>query len=448
MRFGRRDSRPGGFQVFRLNLSSLAGNLKNVVRSVINLGLGEAASNISSFLLFAYLSRRFGVELLGIVALAQTVARYVMLGTDQGLRLVGARLVARSSAAASIVIKQVLVKRLVSCSICVALGCGYAIHGPVPESSRLYILGFVLGVVPYAFSLDWLAWGLDKFAWLGTFRGGVTALFLVISVVGIALSNRTLLPLTLGNGLAATLGAVILWFAWRFRWEREIDSRVPIDRELVHKELRWLALLPLGIATILGQVFHNFDTVLLGAMSNASEVGRYSSAYRILFFVLGAYWLVTNSLYPRLARIRGGSDTRKLFFVTVALVASVGVLVALVTRAFASDILTLAYGTDLGAAGLLRILVLAIPMDFCASLISVVLASRSLDRLVLASVGSAAVFNFVVNLWLIPAMGANGAAWATIASYVLLLTALLGFVMFKPVLSEAGTPADAYGTSM
>src|SRR6266404_1818025 len=164
----------------------------NVLSSVFKLGVGEVVSNFASFLFFAYISRHFGVELLGIVALAQTVARYVTLGTDQGLRLVGARLVARNGGAAPLIIKAVLLKRLLCCLICVALGSIYALFGPVPQAARPYILGFVLAVVPYAFSLDWLAWGLDKFAWLGTFRAGVTVLFLVAAVSGIVFTKKTL----------------------------------------------------------------------------------------------------------------------------------------------------------------------------------------------------------------------------------------------------------------
>ena len=420
-----------------------ARSLRGVVSSVFSLGVGQAVSTLSSLLLFAYLSRHFGVELLGIVALAQTVALYVTLGTDQGLRLIGARLVARHGSAASVIIREILVKRLLSCAVCITLGCAYALYGPVPHSARPYILGFVLAVIPYAFSLDWLAWGLNKFAWLGGFNGGVKVVFLVGSLIGIILTGKTLSPIILANGFAAILGALALWTVWRQRWKEEVASS-PVAEVLIQKELRWLAILPLGMANLLNQAFHNLDTVLLGAMSTAAEVGRYTSAYKILFLILGAYWLVISSLYPKLSRAKGGPHARRLLFRTLLLVAAAGAALTVGIGVFAPVILRVVYGSNLGAIGLLRVLVFAIPMDFCVALLSTVLVSRGYDRVILASAGSAAALNIILNLFLIPRFQALGAAIATLASYGYLLAFLLQQTITKPVFADTGAPSNAF----
>jgi O-antigen/teichoic acid export membrane protein len=419
------------------------GSIKSLANSVVRLGIGEGVSRVASFLFLAYISRHFGLKLLGIIALAQTIAMYVTLGTDQGIRLAGARLVARNGAAAPFVIKQVLVTRLLSCAVCVALGSAYALFGPVPESARLYILGFVLAVVPYAFSLDWLAWGLDKFAWLGAFRGGVTVVFVIGSILGILLTHTTLWPIVLANGVAAALGAFALWLPWRLRWKGEVPTSASSLEEVAQKELYWLTVLPLGLATILNQAFHNFDTILLGAMSSASEVGRYNSAYRILFLILGAYWLVTNALYPKLSRAKGGPGLQKVLFGLVLAVAAAGALVAAVIGIFAPVILKVVYGNDLAATGILRVLVFAIPMDFCVALLGTMFASRGLDRMLLAATGSAAVLNVLLNFFLIPKLSGMGAAIATLASYLYLLLFLLQHLIRNPIFSSQVTPATA-----
>src|SRR6267378_7373291 len=147
--------------------------MKRLFGSILRLGTGEAVSRLATFGLYAYISRAFGVELLGIVALSQTIATYVTSGTHQGLRMIGARLVARDARDAPAVIRHVLRKRMITCAICVALGSVYALWGPIPGNARFYVLGLVLGVIPYALSLDWLAWGLGRFGWLGVWRGGV-----------------------------------------------------------------------------------------------------------------------------------------------------------------------------------------------------------------------------------------------------------------------------------
>jgi O-antigen/teichoic acid export membrane protein len=141
--------------------------MKRLLNSILKFGAGEVVSKLAAFAFFGYVSRAFGVELLGIVALSQTVAGYVTMGTDLGLRMIGARIVARDASMAPAIIPHVLRKRLISCAVCVSLASIYALWGPVPAGARPYVLGFALGVFPYAFSLDWLAWGLNHFGWLG-----------------------------------------------------------------------------------------------------------------------------------------------------------------------------------------------------------------------------------------------------------------------------------------
>jgi O-antigen/teichoic acid export membrane protein len=419
------------------------GSLRGTIHGILRLGIGEAISRLASFLFLAFIARRFGVGLLGILALAQTIAMYVTLGTDQGLRLVGARLVARSSPVAAFVIRQILVKRLLSCAVCVALGSVYALLGPVPQSARLYVLGFVLAVIPYAFSLDWLAWGLGKFAWMGAFRAGVTVVFAIGSVAGIWLTHSTLWPLVLANGTAAVLGAMGLWLLWRLQGKGQLPISGRSLEEVVRKELCWLTVLPLGMATILNQAFHNFDTILLGAMAGAAEVGRYSSAYRILFLILGAFWLITNAMYPRLSRAEGDPCPKKTLVGIVLAVAAIGTLLAGVIGTFAPVILRTVYGNDLSATGILRVLVFAIPMDFCVALLATLFASRGLDRVLLAGMGSAAFLNILLNLLLIPKLSGMGAAIATLASYAYLLMFFVQHLIRNPVFSFPAAPAAA-----
>jgi O-antigen/teichoic acid export membrane protein len=409
--------------------------MKRLLGSILKLGAGEAVSKLAGFAFYGYVSRAFGVELLGIVALSQTVAGFVMMGTDLGLRLIGARLVARNANLAPAIIPQVLRKRLISCAVCVSLASIYALWGPVPAGARLYVLGFTLGVLPYAFSLDWLAWGLNHFGWLGTWRGGVGLLFAFGAIAAIRASGFSLLPITIANAASAALGVSLLWALWRFRWRPPHSITIQEVKE-INSQFRWAAVLPLGGPTILNLMFNNFDTVILGAMTSAAEVGRYNAAYKILFAIFGGYYLLTQSLYPKLSRMKGGRQARQ--FLSYALVA-LGVLggcLALAVAFWAAPILHTIYGADLNAVYLLRVLAFAIPMDFCTSLLAITMISWGYDRHVLACMGSAAGVNALLNFFLIPRLHAAGSAWATLASYVYLFLAFGTVFLLKPGVFE------------
>jgi O-antigen/teichoic acid export membrane protein len=103
----------------------------------------------------------------------------------------------------------------------------------------------------------------------------------------------------------------------------------------------------------------------------------------------------------------------------------------------APQILTLIYGSTLGAATLFRILLIALPIDFCFSLLWTVLVSRGYERPVLYSLAAAAGVNVLLNVVFIPRFQANAAAWATVVSYALLFSVLLIFVLKNKVLSSA-----------
>lgn len=418
--------------------------MKRLIGSILRLGAGEAVSRLASFVLYAYISRAFGVELLGIVALSQTIAMYVTFGTDQGLRMIGARLVARDASAAPVIMRHVLRKRLISCAICVTLGSAYALWGPVPGNARFYVLGFVLAVIPYAFSLDWLAWGLDHFGWLGAWRGGVGLFFVLGAIAAIRTSGATLLPITIANAASTVLGAVLLWTLWRFRWQSP-PSESKHEPGEIESQFRWAAVLPLGMATIFNLMFNNFDTVMLGAMTSAKEVGRYSAAYKILIVIFGTYYLLTQSLYPKLSRMKGGRQARQLLAEVLVALGILGGCLALVIAIWAAPILRIIYGADLNAIHLLRLLSFAIPMDFCAALMGTVLVSRGFDKPVLWGAGAATLCNVLMNLWLIPRLNATGAAWATLASYLVLLVVLGSSCLMQPVFLEEAPASHTVG---
>ena len=417
--------------------------IRNVFASFARLATGEVFGRMATFALFAYVSRRFGVEILGIVALAQTVAGYVMECSDQGLKLIGARLLARNHALATFVVPFVLKRRAALTSIAIVLGAMYALLGPIPPAARVCVLVFDFAVVPYAFALDWVAWGLGHFGVLSIWRSGVSILYVAMAIVAMQLTKRPIASISGANILSALAGAGFLWIIWRFRW-RKLQGRATAEEiGAAAEELRPSRVATLGMSNLLNLVFMNADILLLGAMTSTAEVGRYSAACKPLYIIFTGFWLLTDALYPYLAKLEAGAHTYRILLVTLACLAIIAAAAALAIGLLAPPILTLIYGSTLGAAGLFRILLIALPIDFCFSLLWTVLVSRGYERPVLYSLAAAAGVNVFLNLVFIPRFQANAAAWATVACYALLFSVLLVFVLKNKVLSSAPVSSAA-----
>src|ERR1035441_9120485 len=212
--------------------------LRNVFVSFARLATGEVFGRMATFALFAYVSRWFGVEILGIVALAQTVAGYVMECSDQGLKLIGARLLARNHALAAFVVPFVLKRRAALTAIAIVLGAMYAFLGPIPPAARVCVLVFDLAVIPYAFALDWVAWGLGHFGVLSIWRSGVRILYVAMAIAAMHLTMRPLASISGANVLSALAGAGFLWIMWRLRWKKLQIGVTSDEVRAVAEELR------------------------------------------------------------------------------------------------------------------------------------------------------------------------------------------------------------------
>jgi len=413
---------------------------RSILRSSLILGLGEGTSRIAMFAVVAYISRKYGMQLFGAVALAQTVALYATQGTDVGFRLIGARLIARSPASAPIVVSILLGKRSITGCLAIAAALLYAFLAPMEGYARLCVAGFAIGLVPYLFSLDWLAWGLNRFGWLSAWKAGVTITFALASFVGFRLLSDARVSLVVANFVSLSLGSLVLWIIWRDKWKPGIASSTGSEPLAEAQEaLRWKVVLGLGVTVILTQAFHNADTLLLAAMKPLSEVGRYNSAYKLFLLICGVYYLITQSLYPQLSRARGDGSHRRRVWLGLCALTVAGTIAAILLSIFAHPILTIVYGSDLASVRLLRLLSMAIPMDFVATTLGMSFVSRGFDKHMVFSLSAAALSNIGLNLFLIPKMSAEGAAIATLGSYVVLNVCLIVGFMVLPVFAETAS---------
>jgi O-antigen/teichoic acid export membrane protein len=157
------------------------------------------------------------------------------------------------------------------------------------------------------------------------------------------------------------------------------------------------------------------------------EVERYQAAYSFLNFVLLITPAVTLALFPRMAR-HAASDRPRLaseyaFALKVLLVISVPIVALTVWFApLLVSVLTAGKAEYLPESAVaLQILIFFLPLSFVNGVTQYVLIALDLQRLITRAFAATVVFNLGANLALVPLMGINGAALATILSEIVLL---------------------------
>ncbi len=99
----------------------------------------------------------------------------------------------------------------------------------------------------------------------------------------------------------AALNAAILYFIYRkgINDATNINDTPPVN-------LRWKSLLrqslPVGAAVIIGQAVLNLPVILLGMFATSFDIGNFSAASKLVFFLLSIDRAVYILFYPLVAR--------------------------------------------------------------------------------------------------------------------------------------------------
>ena len=394
----------------------------HLFRNILHLGSGEAIGRLCSIATLLFLAHRYGVVLVGVYALAQSMAQYSVPFIDFGLKHVGARLVAQYPRASQEIVHQVQRRRFLMAALLLPFLLIYAGMTNLPPDLKVYLFFFAAICTLHAFSLDWAAWGKEQLHLVGLARSIVPASILLFLVLG-RNSQHVLWWVELGNAFGNVLQGTIFWLWWRRHKTapEEPDGALSVVRD----SLAWRRTSIMGMAWLCNLAFNAIDMLMLGVMSNPQQVGLYSAAYRIVNQVLFTYYLLTQVLYPQLARQDLQQRMRMLKPRILFSLLGVGVAIAAVLSISRRPVLAILFGHQfLPAALLLLLLAWAIPFDFLTSYLSNAYIAWGMEKKILLCTIVAAGSNIVLNLIWIPSYGATAAAVNTLISYVIFLIGL------------------------
>lgn len=407
-----------------IELQNLRRNVASLASSVVPLGLGEGLGRIFNLAVVVVMSRRFGVSTIGAFALGQTVSQYLIPGIDMGLRHIGARLIANHPEQCRYITGAIQGKRLITAAFVIPMAFLYGKYGPIPLDARDMVCLYSLSLAPYAVSLDWLAWGLKRFVVLGAWRAFASFCYFIVAILGFTLFHAGPLYAALANATGYFAGSLCLWVLLR---PHLTPVPTTVNKVDISSEVNWPKTIWMGSALIFNQAFNSIDALVLGALSNTTQVGLYNAAYRVLLLLLSIYYLATQAIYPRISTIPPAERSIRTISRYLILVAVVGAVVVAAVEPAAHVVIRTIYGQKFDpAVPLLRVLILALPLDFMTSLLGVTLVAWGKSKTMLITTVSATTVNVALNVYLIPRQAAFGAAWATIASYLVLLIVSIG----------------------
>ncbi len=413
---------PGGLgRLVAVNASALTlGRLLNAAIGIVTVGIT---------------TRYLGVEDYGTLVTVTVFAALLTAVSDLGVWTIGAREIARRPDETARLLRSLFSISIGLSLLAAALGLAIAFlvySGSGGAMQREGIAILILAPLPFA-----AAAGPAGAYLIAMQRGWTAAAASTVASVAMALVLGLAVALDLGFTAVVIANAVqsIAFAAALLAYALpRVRFRPSWDPRLAKQLLRWA--LPLGGVYVLTTLYWRIDVLLLGLVGSQEDVGIYGLAYKVVdtIYVLPAFVMLT--LLPELARLAERPGRRDELVGKAFTVMQVAVVPMLVfTIAFAEEIVRIAGGSGFGgAAVVLRILMLGVAAGFLRAVFTEALIA--VNRQVWLMVATAALLaaNVVLNLALIPPLGARGAAIAFAASEAAAL--LLMFWLFRRV----GTP--------
>lgn len=260
---------------------------------------------VMSFITFPYVSRVLGVERLGLVNFVDNTVNYFLLFATLGVGLLGVREIAgaksdmerQSKIFSNILGMNLLFTILTLTAYVAAIFLVPRFH----QSSELFFIG-TAKILFTAFLVEWFFTGIENFKYI-TIRSLLVKLLYVLAVF-IFVKTRDDYKLY----FILTVGVVVVNATINMVYVRKFVS-ISFADLFMGKYIKQNMVL--GIYTIMTSMYITFNVMFLGLVSNDTEVGYYTTAFKLYSVILGFFTAFTNVMLPRMSFLLANGEKER-----------------------------------------------------------------------------------------------------------------------------------------
>jgi O-antigen/teichoic acid export membrane protein len=377
-----------------------------------------------------YVSRILGVENIGIVNFATTYASYFALFVALGIPMYGMREIAKqnnSPEGRNRVFSELFVINVLS-AILFSLGYLITIFSvPALSHDREFLLITGISVLSVPFNVDWFFSGREKFK-LVTLR---TLAAKIIAVGGLFIFVRTredIIPYLILT-VAANLSSQI----WNFGYMLKTEVKLRLKQLQIKRHLN--AVLVLFASNIAISVYTMLSTLILGFMSDYTQVGYYTSAIKVSKMILPIVTAMSPVMIARINTVKGEKDSQSEilrllnssfgYMMMLAVPATVGLIM------IAPRFVPLFFGEEfIPATASLQILSLLIIIIGISNLFGwQILFAAGYEKKILKTTLFGSISNICLNILFIHQSGAFGASIAYVITEIIVMIMVIIFAL-------------------
>ncbi len=410
----------------------MANHLGKILRSI---GLVFGMTFIAA--LFSYatrviVARKLGPEQFGLFSAVLTFILFFLFFRDLGLQTALVNFIAKfrvenkyneiKTAIVSVFCMQLLSSSIIGILIIIFSGYLSVHYFKVPESRIILLILVIYTMTSFLFiTTKGIFNGFQK-NFLYSLMEPAKNLFILLLTVILFRYNLGILAAAIPYALVC----VILFFVFQpfiqgklYFFKHKVVHFKDTSRDLL------LFGLPLMAADVGGKVIAYTDTIMLTHFSSLSEVGIYNVVLPTSLFFIHVSRAISAIVFPISSELSFKKDFKNLakgisllHKYTLALI----IPLIFILFAFANHYLLIFFGEGYIVGTLaFRILLVGSMFFIIASVNNIIISSMGETKTVTKIILISALLNVVLNLFLIPSFGINGAAISTSLAYLLAL---------------------------
>ncbi len=400
----------GGYQ-----LAMADAQAKRFLPNIVWLIIAQGAAGLGHFGLSVMLARHLGVEVFGLWAFSFAFVSIFAVLADFGFSTLAVRDIARDPSIAGKYLGSVLsMKAMLAVGV---VGVMLAVEPAVRRDATVWLLVALIGGHMILSSATHFLFSVFRANNRMQFEAAVRAthaVLLVAMTLTLVIAGASVIAfawavlVAAGAGLALTVWLVTTWF-----------TRIHLRLDLAFCRGLLREVWPIGLALACTAVYYYADTVMLGMFRSTREVGLYGAAYIPILGLTLFISAIRNAYFPEQSRTHEADrdGNARLLRQYGRLTAGLALPIAIGGALIAEPLLVLLYGSEYReAATALRLLLLTAGVMFFSSYFGSQLLAGQRQGQYLVGVGLGAVANLGLNAVLIPTLGMEGAAAATLAS--------------------------------
>jgi O-antigen/teichoic acid export membrane protein len=384
----------------------------------------SAASAGLLLILFIVAGRTLGEVEFGKFSFALALGTIFETMMDFGLHQVTIRAVARDRSQATELLHHTLGIKLIwgAAALAALMTTATILRSEWDVRIACYLLGGSLVLRSYMLTIRGVLQGLERFGWDSIVVAADRAILLAFG--SIALAAGTGLR-GLGVAFVVSRATALGLAAWLTHAELG-GVGIRFDRA-IWRQLQTTAL-PLGFFLVVLNLYSYVDGVMLGVMRGNVETGLYAAAYRTYEGMSYLPSIIAAVLTPRLSELFVSDQRVHRRVALVGLASSVGLAIVVGGLAYvlATPLLTWLFSDQFApAASSFRILCVGLPLVFAIWVLHAITISVNRERLLVKTAIVGLAVNVSLNLYVIPRIGADGAALATVVGELVSMTMLI-----------------------